>query len=229
MQEPGGALNVHARLQSPQTDQDTDFQVSGQQQDYRPLISELAAKVRKSVGANAPISPDSAETQNIYPSDADARKLYFQALDKLRVFDAPAAAELLQRAAAKDHTNVAIHSALADAWSQLRRDPKAAAEAQIAATLAQQNSASLPLEYVVLTSARAEEMNKQWKEAARDYATLWNKYRRRSGCGLRLAAVQTESGETNAALKTLGLLKALPARLVAIRGSRWVTPRPTLR
>ena len=105
---------------------------------------------------------------------------------------------------------MAIHSALADAWSQLRRDPKAAAEAQIAATLAQQNSASLPLEYVVLTSARAEEMNKQWKEAARDYATLWNKYRRLS-YGLRLAAVQTESGETNAALKTLGLLKALPA------------------
>ena len=62
---PGGALNVHARLQSPQTDQDTDFQVSGQQQDYRPLISELAAKVRKSVGANAPISPDSAELRTI--------------------------------------------------------------------------------------------------------------------------------------------------------------------
>jgi tetratricopeptide (TPR) repeat protein/TolB-like protein len=211
---PGGALNVHARLQSPQTDQGTDFQVSGQQQDYRPLISELAAKVRKSVGANAPISPDSAETQNIYPSDADARKLYFQALDKLRVFDAPAAAELLQQAAAKDNSNVAIHSALADAWSQLRRDPQAAAEAQVAATLAQQNSESLPLEYVVLTSARAEEMNKQWNEAARDYATLWNKYRRLN-YGLRLAAVQTESGETSAALKTLGLLKALPAPMTS--------------
>jgi tetratricopeptide (TPR) repeat protein len=222
----GDHLSIDVKLQSPSSDANADFHASGTQADYRKLVADLAAQLRKSLGATRALSADAADAQNIYPQDTDARRLYFTALDKLRAFDAPAAAELLQQASAKENTNVAIHSALADAWSQLRLDPQAAKEAQIAADLAQNSSTALPLEYVVQTTARAAEMNKKWDDAASQYRTLWNKYHRLN-YGLRLASVLSDGGKLDpcpwkdqqpcggpeAGLKVLDQLKSMPAPL----------------
>ncbi len=210
---PGGAnsINVDVELQSPRSDRAIALHATGNEGDYRRVVTELSAEIRSQLGATSALSPDAAEIQNIYPSDPEVRKLYFAALDKLRVFDAPAAAQLLQKAAGKDKSNAAIHAALADAWSQLRLDPQAAKEALTAANLADQNS-SLPLEYVVLTKARAAEMNKNWDGAAGEYGTLFKKYKRLD-YGLRLAAVQTEGSHTAEALQTLQQLSAMPAPL----------------
>ena len=146
--------------------------------------------------------------QNLYPSDPEASHLYFQALDKLRSFDPPAALALLQRAVDREPNNVAIHSALADTWTQLKHDPEAAQEAKTAADLAQK--ASLPQEYIVLSQARAGEMNKQWDAAIEDYKSLYRLFPQHLNYGLRLAAAQIEGSHATDALTTLDSLTKLP-------------------
>lgn len=207
----GDTININVKLQTPGNDGDFDFHQSGKETDYRKVVANITAEVRKKLGATDPLPLDSADPQNIYSPDSDARKLYFEGLDKLRAFDGPAAVKLFQQAAERDKSNVAIHSALADSYAQLRLDPQATREAEIAATLAEQNPA-LPLEYVVLTKARAAEMNKNWDGAASDYGVLFQKFNRLN-YGLQLALVQTEGSHTSQALQTLNRLSALPAPL----------------
>ncbi len=157
----GDRINVDLRLQSPQGNTEASFRQSGSESDYRKLIADMAEEVRHKLGTARLSNTEANDLQGIYPADADARRAYFQGLDKLRSFDAPAASTLLREAAARESSSVAVHSALADAWAQMKLDPEAAREARTASDLAQRSS--LPLEYVVLAKARADEMDKHWK------------------------------------------------------------------
>ena len=205
----GERINVDLNLQGPGGESVGSFRQSGSESDYQNLMTAMAAAVRQKLGATPLSSSEASELQSIYPADAEARKLYFEGLDKLRAFDAPAAEQLLSAAAQKEPSNVAIHSTLADALAQLRLDPQAAKEAQTAATLAEANP-SLPLEYVVLSKARADEMNKNWQGAIDNYRLLFAKYKRLN-YGLQLASAQTEGSHPQDALQTLRGLQSLPA------------------
>ena len=149
---------------------------------------------------------EASQLQNLYPGNPEARKLYFGALDKLRSLDAPGALELLKKAVRREPGNVAIHSALADAWSQLKHDPEAADEASNAADLA--GKTALPFEYIVLARARSEEMKRDWVSAISDYGLLFPHYQQLS-YGLQLANAQLEGSQPKAALDTLNQLAGL--------------------
>jgi len=206
--DSGNTLTVDLRLQSPQGETDTSFHESGSEADYRKLTLKLAEQVRNKLGTVRLSRKEGEDLQNIFPADADARKWYFLGLDKLRSFDAPAASKLLQQAAEREPSNVAIHSALADAWAQMKLDPQAAKEAKIASELAEHSS--LPLQYVVLAKARADEMDKHWDGAISNYETLFLRYQRLD-YGLQLASAQMEGSRASQALQTLAKLTQLPA------------------
>jgi eukaryotic-like serine/threonine-protein kinase len=61
------------------------------------------------------------------PANAEAARLYVEGLEKLRVFEALAARDLLQQAVVADPNHALAHSALSAAWSTLGYDAKARA------------------------------------------------------------------------------------------------------
>jgi serine/threonine protein kinase/tetratricopeptide (TPR) repeat protein len=205
---PGPQLEFGVLLRDSRDKTILDIHESGQQAEYRKLITQAATQVRDRLGIARLSDAQVGELQNLYPSDLQVSQLYFQALDKLRSFDPTSALSLLKRAAERDPENVSIHWALSDAWSQLKHDREAAAEAQAAANLAA--GASLPQEYVVLAQGRAAEMNKQWDSAIDAYKSLFRLFPEHLNYGLRLASAQTEGSHASNALATLSGLAKLP-------------------
>jgi serine/threonine protein kinase/tetratricopeptide (TPR) repeat protein len=204
---PEETLNLDLHIEDANGNRPVSFHQSGPAKEYGRVVSDAAAEIRQKLGTSRLPDTETAQLRNIYPSDSKARRLYFQALDKLRSFDAPAALDLLKQASEVEPNNTVIHSALADTWSQLKHDHEAAEEARKAADLARQTS--LPFEYVVLAQGRAEEMNKNWDAAIKDYGLLFPHYNHLN-YGLQLAQVQMEGGHSKEALDTLGELAILP-------------------
>jgi len=204
----GENLNVDVRLQDSRGRTVASVHENGREPEYPRLIADAASQIRDKLGAARLSDTQIGELQNLYPSDPDTSRLYFQALEKLRSFDAASALELLQKATDRDPDNVAIHWALADTWAQLKHDPEAAQQANVAADLAQK--VALPQEYVVLSHARAAEMNKQWDSAIEDYKSLFRFFPRQLSYGLGLAATQIEGSHAADALTTLDSLQRLP-------------------
>jgi serine/threonine protein kinase/tetratricopeptide (TPR) repeat protein len=203
---PEETLNLDLHLEGV-NGEPVSFHQSGPTKEYGRLVTNVATEIRQKLGRTRLPDAESTQLQNQYPSDPKARQLYFRALDKLRSFDAPSALSFLKQAVEAEPDNTVIHSALADTWSQLKHDHDAAEEAKKAADLARQ--ASLPFEYVVLAQGRAEEMNKNWDAAIKDYGLLFPHYKRLN-YGLQLAHAQMEGGHAKEALDTLRDLASLP-------------------
>ncbi|HEY6336998.1 MAG TPA: tetratricopeptide repeat protein [Candidatus Sulfotelmatobacter sp.] len=203
---PEKSLTIDLRLEDSTEKTLGTFHGSGSETDYSKLVTEVAAEVLGKLGKARLPETETSQLQNIYPRSPEGRKLYFEAIDKLRSLDGPAALELLKQAAQREPENVAIHSALADTWSLLKRNPEASVEAKTAADLA--GKTPLPFEYIVLARARSEEMTQEWDAAIKDYSLLFPHYQRLN-YGLRLANVEVEGSQPKAALETLNQLSGL--------------------
>ena len=66
--------------------------------DYRKLVADAASQIREKLGSARLSDTELGELQNLYPAVPEASQLYFQALDKLRSFDATTALSLLKKA-----------------------------------------------------------------------------------------------------------------------------------
>jgi tetratricopeptide (TPR) repeat protein/TolB-like protein len=205
-QSPEKTLALDLRLEDSAERTLSTFHLSGHETEYSKLVTGAAAEVLGKLGTARLPEAEASQVQNLYPRNPEARKLYFGALDKLRSLDAPAALDLLKKAAQQEPDNVAIHSALADTWSLLKHDPEAADEAKKAGDLA--GKTPLPFEYIVLARARSEEMTQDWDAAIKDYSLLFPHYPQLN-YGLRLANVQVEGSQPKAALDTLQQLAGL--------------------
>ncbi len=205
-ESPEKSLTLDLRLEDSTEKTLNTFHQSGSETDYGKLVTAVAAEVRDKLGRAGLPAGEASQLQNLYPNNPAARKLYFEALDKLRSLDATAALDLLKKAAQQEPDNVAIHSALADTWSLLKHDPEAAEEAKKAADLA--GKTPLPFENIVLARARAEEMTQDWDAAIKDYSLLFPHYQQLN-YGLQLAKVQVEGSKPKAALDTLNQLTGL--------------------
>ena len=172
------------------------------------IFSAQAAERFRHTLAGGTLVPQ--DFRQVYPQDPDASRLYFEGLSELGTFNAEEALQSLQQAVGKEGSNPLIHWALAQTWSMLRHDQKAAAEANAAVSHLPKG---FPLQFDSIIRAGAAEMNKQWQVALPLYASLWNSYPERLDFGLKLASVQTEASMPGAALTTLKTLAALPRPL----------------
>lgn len=125
---------------------------------------------------------------------------------KLRVFDALAAHELLEKAVAAEPNYALAHSALAAAWSDLGFDGRAQQEAKKAFDL----SVKLSREERLSVEGSYHQMAREWNQAAEVYRTLWESFPDNLDYGLRLMAAQVSGGHGKEALATLGALRHLP-------------------
>ena len=175
------------------------------------FATEAALHFRTAIGFAGLSVPD---VQGVYPENANALRLYFDGLGKLRSFDARDALASLQQAAEQEDSNALIHSALAEAWSMLRHKEEAKREAKEALDRCNRPSPiPLPIEYREVIEARAAEIDSRWSTAADAYNKLYRSFPQRIDYGLKLASVQTSGSNPKGALAAIGELTKLPPPL----------------
>ncbi len=204
----GGQIRVDFRLQEARTGETiTTASVAGKETELFNLVSKAGAQLRNKLGAGEISEAQANLTRAALPVNSQAARYYSEGIARLRVFDAAAATDLLQNSIHADPNYAMAHSALAAAWSALGYDQRAKDEAAKAFQL----SAKLSREDRLAIEGRYYESRKDWAKAIEVDQTLWTFFPDNLEYGLRLAAVQTQSGKSQDALTTIAELRRLPA------------------
>ena len=204
----GGRVRLDLRLQDAKAGE-TIAAVSdtGTESNLFDLVSRAGAQLRERLGIGEVTPAEAANVKAALPAKLEAARQYAEGLAKLRVFDALAARELLEKAIFIDPVHALAHSALAAAWSQLGYDEKVKDEAQTAFHF----SANLSREYRLLVEGQYRETTKEWNKAAEIYRTLHSLFPDSLEYGLRLANAEVLEGKGKDALATIERLRRLPA------------------
>lgn len=182
---------------------------TGDENNLFDLVSRAGAELREKCNAGQVTAQQETAVRAALPATPEASKFYAEGLAKLRVGDAMAARDLLQKAVEADPNHALAHSALAAAWSLLGYDEKARLSAKSAYDL----SSSLSREDRLLTEARYRETSKEWDNAAEDYRTLFGFFPDNLEYGLLLARAQTRGGKGKDGVATTESLRKLPPPL----------------
>lgn len=206
-QDSGGKLRVDLQLQDAVLGE-TVAAVSeeGSEAELAEVVSRAGAKLRQQLGI-AVAASDVNQGRSALPSNALAARLYSEGLDKLRVFDAMAARDLLEKAVATDPKHALSHAALAECWSALGWDAYAIDEAKQAFDL----STGLPREEQLSIEGRYRELTNDWPKASEIYRALYSFFPDNTNYGLSLAAAQTMAGRGQDAIATTETLRKLPS------------------
>jgi tetratricopeptide (TPR) repeat protein len=208
--QAGGQIRLDLRLQDTLAG-DTIAAVAetGSETNLFDLVSRSGAQLRNRLGLGVVPPSEATGVRAALPSNTEAARLYSEGLAKLRVFDALAARDLLEKAVAADPKNAIIRSALAGAWSTLGYDRQAREEAKRSLDLA----ASLNREDRLLVEGRYREIATEWDKAVEIYSALFRSFPDNVEYGLRLAAAQIWTSNKKNALATVDTLRKLPAAL----------------
>ena len=179
----------------------------GSESELDDLATRAGAELRQKLGVGEITPAEASVVKASLPSGPDAVRLYSEGLAKLRVADALAARDLLERAVVADPNYALGHSALADAWAALGYDQKARQESKRALDL----SSGLSHEKRLWIEGKDWEMNGQWNKAVEIYRTLVDFFPDNLDYGLHLAAAQEQARTLDEALATLAALQKLPA------------------
>jgi Tfp pilus assembly protein PilF/tRNA A-37 threonylcarbamoyl transferase component Bud32 len=203
-------LRIDLRLQDAATGQAVaSGTASGTEGQLFDLVSRAAGPLREKLGLGAVTPAQGLEVEASLPSNRVAARLYAEGLASLQVFNATAAREALEKAVAAEPKHPLPHAALAEAWSLLGYDGKAAEEAKRAASL----SEALPPAQKLAIEARFYEIAKDWPKAIESYQSLVKSQPDDLEHGLKLAQVQISAGKAKQALVTLEGLGSLPKPL----------------
>jgi eukaryotic-like serine/threonine-protein kinase len=178
----------------------------GNEAEIDDLVGRAGAALRKKLGVGDVSVAEAAAVKASFPTNPRAARQYSEGLAKLRVFDASGARELLEKAIATEPSYALAHGALAAAWSALRYDGKASAEAKKAFDL----SSKLSREDRLSIEGRYRETRQEWIKAAEIYRTLWSFFPDNLDYGVRLASAQISAGKGKDALLVLDALRNLP-------------------
>jgi eukaryotic-like serine/threonine-protein kinase len=202
----GGQLRVDFHLQDVAAGETLiSVKQTGDENNLFDLVSRAGSELREKCAAGKLNAQDQAAIRAAVAATPEASKLYAEGLAKLRVNDAIAARDLLQKAVAAEPRYALAHSALAAAWSLLGYDEKA----RLSAKSAYELSGSLSREERLLIEARYREASKEWDNAAESYRTLFGFFPDNLEYGLLLARAQTRGGKGKEALTTVELLHRL--------------------
>jgi eukaryotic-like serine/threonine-protein kinase len=204
--KPGTRIRLDLRLQDTAAGETiADVAVVGGEADLFDMVSQAGSRLREKLGVEA-LSPVEAVTVRAsLPSNREAARLYSEGLARLRVFDALAARDLLQRAVALEPKFSLAHSALAEAWFRLGYDKKAQPEARQAYELA----ANLSREEKLAVEGRYRAIDHEHEKAIEVYRTLFTLFPDNLDYGLRLAGAQVGGSKGHDALATDELLRKL--------------------
>ncbi len=204
--ESGNQIRLDFRLQDAVAGETlASFSENGQQSELLDLVSRTGANLRQKLSLGEMTPEQSSGVRAALPGNPEAARLYVQGLEKLRVFEALAARDLLQQAVAADPNHALAHSALSAAWSALGYDAKARDEARKAFDL----SADLSRENRLSVEGRYRSVTRDWAKAIENYRALWNFFPDNLEYGLRLADAQVAAGQSKDALLTVDQMRRL--------------------
>jgi tetratricopeptide (TPR) repeat protein/TolB-like protein len=178
----------------------------GNESEIDTLVGKAGAELRAKLGIAALSDEQSAVVRTSLPSNPEAARLYSEGLQKLRLFDALAARDLLEKSVALDPAHAPAHSALAQAWALLGYDDKAKEQAKLALDL----SSKFSREDRLLTEGRAHEILHDAPAAIENYRALWQFFPDRVDYGLSLIRAQISAGKGTDAESTLAEVRKLP-------------------
>ena len=205
--EAGGQIRLDLRLQDAIAGETiASVSQTGTEAQLFDLVSRTGEQLREKLGVGAVSPAEAAGVRVSLPSNPETTRLYSEGLAKLRVFDALAARDLLAKAVAADPNLAMVHSALAEAWSELGYDGKAKEEAKKAFDL----SAGLSRQERLLIEGRYYEVTSDWAKAAEVYATLFALFPDDVDYGLHLSSAQRWI-KPSEAIATVERLRSLPA------------------
>ncbi len=201
-----GLLRLDVRLQDAVAGETlASVSEKGSESEIDSLVSKAGAELRAKLGVGALSDAQSALVKASLPSTPEAARLYSQGLQKLRLLDALAARESLEKAAALDPDHAPTHSALAEAWSDLGYESKAKEQAKRALELSSHSSR----EERLVIEGRAHELLDENPQAIESYRALWEFFPDNIDYGLFLLRAQVAGGHATDAEKTLGELRKL--------------------
>jgi DNA-binding winged helix-turn-helix (wHTH) protein/tetratricopeptide (TPR) repeat protein len=203
----GGRIRLDLRLQDTR-DGETIVAASetGTEANVFELVSQAGAHLRRQLGVGDLTAAEFDSVRASLPSNPEAARLYAEGLSKLRLFDALAARDLLEKAATVDPQHAFTHSALASAWSTLGYDSKASLEAKKAFEL----SSNLPREGRLEVEGHYRLLTHEPAKAVEVYRTLWGFFPDNLDYGLRLARAQATAGQAKESMATIEALRRLP-------------------
>jgi eukaryotic-like serine/threonine-protein kinase len=206
-----GVLRLDVRLQDTVAGVTLDsVSEKGSESEIDDLVSKAGAELRAKLGVTALSQEQSAAVRASLPSNPEAARLYSEGLQRLRLFDAQSARNLLEQAATIDPQYAPTHSALAEAWFVLGYDAKAKDQAKQALALSANRSLNISRENQLLIEGRAHELLAETALALESYNTLWQFFPDNLDYGLLLIRAQAGVGHTSDAAKTLAALHRLP-------------------
>ncbi len=177
----------------------------GNESEIDTLVGKAGAELRAKLGIAALSDEQSAVVRTSLPSNPEAARLYAEGLQKLRLFDALAARDLLEKSVALDPGHAPAHSALAQAWATLGYDDKARVQAKRALELTPRFSR----EERLLIEGRAHEILAEQPAAIENYRALWQFFPDRVDYGLLLIRAQINAGRGSDAESTLADVRKL--------------------
>ena len=181
----------------------------GNESEIDTLVGKAGAKLRAKLGIAALSDEQSAVVRTSLPSNPEAARLYAEGLQKLRLFDALAARDLLEKAVALDPGYAPTRSALAQAWATLGYDDKAKEQARRALELSAKSSGKFSREERLLIEGRAHEIVADPPAAIENYRALWQFFPDRVDYGLFLIRAQIRAGRGSDAESTLADVRKL--------------------
>lgn len=204
--ESGGQIRLDLRLQDARSGETLGaFSATGTETQLFDLVSRAGAQLREKVGAGSISEADAKSLRAAVSTEPEASRLYAEGLAKLRVFDALAARDLLQKAVSQDPQYALAHEALSKAWGALGYDANARDEAKKAFDL----SGTLTREQRLHIEAQYRETTADWKRATEIYKTLFAVFPDDLDYGLRLAYAEGRGGSPKAALETVESMRKL--------------------
>jgi serine/threonine protein kinase/tetratricopeptide (TPR) repeat protein len=210
-----GQLRLDLRMQDAAAGE-TLVSVSekGKVSEIDQLVSRAGAELRGKLGIGGLSEMQLATVRASLPSNPEAARLYSEGLQRLRLFDALSAVNLLKQAAALDPEFAPTYSGLAEAWFTLGYESKAKDQARRALDL----STRFSREERLLIEGRAHELSGETAQAIESYRALWQMFPDNLDYGLFLIRTQirghsAEAEKTLAELRKLSVSEADAARI----------------
>jgi eukaryotic-like serine/threonine-protein kinase len=202
--EGGGKIRVDLELQDTRSGETVAvISENGEESRLADMVSRGGSQFRQKLGIGDVSAIQAKQVLSSVPANLEAARLYAEALAMLEKFDALAARNLLEQAIKADPNHALSHAALAQAWSALGYDAKAAKESKRALEL----SADLPREQRLSIEGNYREFLRDLPVAIEIYRTLNNFFPDNPDYALRLAAAQTKAGLPKEAVHTVARMR----------------------
>lgn len=180
-----------------------DISEEGTRDQLAELGRQCAERIRLQLGVRSSAGAPAA------PMRADALEPYARGMQLLRQGDAVAARPWLEKATLVAASNPLPHAGLAEAWSKLGLDNRAAQEAK----LAYDSAGSVGRVEQLEIEGRYRQIVHDWPRAIQVYQALFTLLPDSLEDGLQLASVQTMDGMGQDALRTVTMLRRLGSPL----------------